>query len=58
MEEWHLTFFAPPGLDETTYDAISRALDEARFRAELRRAVRVIFRRQPPLRQVRVRLSR
>jgi hypothetical protein len=57
MEEWHLTFFAPPGLDEAAYDAISRALDEARFRAELRRAVRAVV-RQPSLRQVRVWLSR
>ena len=58
MEKWHLTFFAPPGLDEAAYDAIRRALDEARFRAEPRRAVRAVVRRQPSLRQVRVRLSR
>ena len=58
MEKWHLTFFAPPGLDEATYGAIRQALDEACFRAELRRAVRAVVRRQPSLRQVRVRLSR
>jgi hypothetical protein len=57
MEEWHVTFFAPPGLDEATYDAISQALDEARFRAALWRAVRAVVRRHPSLRRVRVQLS-
>jgi hypothetical protein len=58
MEEWHLTFFVPPGLGGAAYDAIRQALDEARFQAALRRAVRAVVRRQPSLRQVRVRLSR
>jgi hypothetical protein len=57
-EEWHLTFFVPPGLDEATYDAISPALNEARFQAALRRAVRAVVRRHLSLRRVRVRLPR
>ncbi len=58
MEEFHVTVFAPRGLPEPKYMAIRQALDGRRFRADLGRAVRQVFRRYPTLRPVQVKLSR
>jgi hypothetical protein len=58
MEEYHLTVFAPRGLPEYEYDAIREVLDERRFRRDLSRAARQVFRRYPQLAKVKVRLSR
>jgi hypothetical protein len=58
MDELHVSVSAPRGLPSTAYGAIHRALHARRFRAELRRAVRAVFRRQPSLRQVMVVVSR
>ena len=58
MEEFHLTLYAPGGLSEPEYEAIRRALDDPRLHAALARAARRVLRRSPPLRPVRVRLSR
>lgn len=57
MDEFHVTVFAPGGLRKAEYAGISRALNGARFRRDLGRAVRAVFRRHPSLRKVRVRLS-
>jgi hypothetical protein len=58
MDEFHVTFFAPPGLAEAEYAAVRVALDLARFRADLRRAVRGVVANHPALTKVRVRISR
>ena len=58
MDEIHLTAYAPGGLGEPEYEAIRRALDDPRLHAALARAARRVLRRSPPLRPVRVRLSR
>jgi hypothetical protein len=46
------------GLSSTAQDAIARALTDASFGVELRRAVRRLVRRRPALHKVRVRISR
>jgi hypothetical protein len=58
LDEFHLNVRAPRGLPEAEYQAMRRALDEPRFQAELRRAVRTVFRRHPALGKVRLALSR
>jgi hypothetical protein len=58
VEEFHLTIRAPPGLPDDEYLAMRQALDEKRFRAELRRAVRAVLRRRPALSKARVGLTR
>jgi hypothetical protein len=58
MDEFHLTVYAPGGLSAPEYEAIRRALDEPELHAALARAARRVLRRSPPLRPVRVRLSR
>jgi hypothetical protein len=58
MDEFHVSFFVPRGLAEAEYAAVRRALDQARFRADLRRAVRGVVANRPSLRKVRVRISR
>jgi hypothetical protein len=58
IDQFHLTVYAPPGLTPAEYDAIRRTLDDARFQAALRRAMRRVFRRRPSLRKARVALSR
>lgn len=58
MDEFHVTVFARQGLPEATYTAIRETLDDARFHADLRRAVRDVFRRHPSLRKVRITISR
>jgi hypothetical protein len=58
IDEFHLTLYAPEGLSEPEYEAIRRALDEPELHAALARAARRVLRRSPPLKPVRVRLSR
>jgi hypothetical protein len=58
IEEYHLTVYAPRGLAEAQYEAMRQALDEEQFQADLRRAVRRVARRHPPLDKVRLRVSR
>jgi hypothetical protein len=58
IDEFHVTFFVPPGLAEAEYADVRRVLDQARFRADLRRAVRGVVANHPPLRKVRLRISR
>jgi hypothetical protein len=49
MDEFHLTIYAPPGLPQSAYEAIRPGLDDRRFRADLRRAIRDACLRHPPL---------
>jgi hypothetical protein len=58
MEELHLTVHAPRGLPDQEHDAMRQALDDPRFHAQLRRAVRRVARRHPALSKAKVRLSR
>ncbi len=58
LDEFHVTFFAPRRLTAGEVDAIRRTLDNAGFRAALRRAVRQSVRQFPLLNQLRMRLSR
>jgi hypothetical protein len=58
VEEFHLTVRALRGLPEAEYAAMRRALDTARFQADLRRAVRALFRQHPALARARITLTR
>ena len=58
MEEWHVSVYAPRGLPAAEYDAMRQVLTDAGFLTALRRAVRRVFRRHPPLDNVRVSLTR
>ena len=58
VDEFHLTVSAPRTLPDSAVGSIRRTLDGPRFRAALRRAVRGVFRRHPPLAAVRITLSR
>jgi hypothetical protein len=58
LDEFHLSVLAPRGLPEADYQAICRILATARFRAELRRALRAVWRAYPSLGPTRVRISR
>jgi hypothetical protein len=56
LDEYHLRVRAPRGLPEPDDDTVRQALDQPRFQARLRRAVRREFRREPALAQARVSL--
>ena len=58
IDEFQLTFYAPCGLPETDYDAITRALSSGRLRRRLLRAVQRVLRRHPALQRVRPTLTR
>ncbi len=58
LDEFHLSFFVPRQLSAAECDALRRTLDDARFRAFLRRAVKRVVRAFPSLTKARVRLSR
>jgi hypothetical protein len=58
MEEFHLTVLAPRGLPAAEYNAMRQALDDPRFHAQLRRAMRGVVRRCPSVSKVKVRVSR
>jgi hypothetical protein len=57
MEEFHLTVLAPRGLPQAEYDAMRQTLDDPRFHAQLRRAVRRVARRHRTLGKAKVLLS-
>jgi hypothetical protein len=57
IEELHISVYVPRGLPEAEYEAIRQTLDDARFQARLRRAVRHVVRQYPSLRQAWLRLS-
>lgn len=58
MEEYHLSVFVLAELPEAGKEAVRRALDDPAFERRLLRAVRRAFRREPGLRDVKVRISR
>jgi hypothetical protein len=58
MAEFHQTVYAPGGLPTAEHDALQKAVNDALFQARLLRLVRRLFRREAPLRKVKVRLSR
>jgi hypothetical protein len=58
LDEFHLGLRAPKDLPDAEYQAIRRVLNDRRFQAELRRAVREVSSRHPDLARVRVTLSR
>jgi hypothetical protein len=58
VDELHLSVRAPAGFPEAEYVSIRRGLDSRRFWAELRRAVRSVFRRHPALARARLTISR
>jgi hypothetical protein len=58
VDEFHLSVRAPPGLADAEYVSIRRTLDDRRFRAGLRRAVRAVFRHHTPLARARVTITR
>jgi hypothetical protein len=58
LDEFHVTIRAPPGLPEGEYAAMRQALDDRRFRAELRRAARAVVRRRPALGKARSTITR
>jgi hypothetical protein len=57
MEEFHLTVYAARGLPAQGYNTMRQTLDDPRFHAQLRRAVRGVCRRHPALSRAKVRLS-
>jgi hypothetical protein len=58
IDEFHLSVRAPRGLQEAEYEDIRRTLDEPRFQADLRRALRDVTRQHATLRKARLTLSR
>ena len=58
MDEFHLTITVPRGLDYAVYKAIGRTLNNRRFQANLRRAVRQVLSRYSSLHDVRLILTR
>lgn len=58
LDELHVSVYVPAGLPDVESDAVKSALDDASFQAELRRAVRVVFRRYTALAKATVKLSR
>ena len=58
IDEIHIRIAVPARLSDHAVDAIRRRLGSARFGGALRRLLRRFVRRYPPLRQVRVRVTR
>jgi len=58
VDEFHLTVSAPRTLRARAVNTIRRVLDQPVFQAALRRAVRGVVRQYPPLKAVRITLSR
>jgi hypothetical protein len=57
FEEFHLSLRVPRSLKKAEANAIHRVLEGARFRADLRRAVRAFLAHYPELKRVRLRLA-
>ena len=58
LDEWHLSVRIPADLPDPAVTRIRRALNAKSFATALRRAVRAVVRERPPLRPVRVTLTR
>jgi hypothetical protein len=58
IEQFHVSLFVPRDVPPADDETIRAALDEPRFRAGLRRAVRAVVRQRPALHQVRVTITR
>ncbi len=58
IEEFHLTMRVPDGLTEHQGARVRETLDDRRFQAELRDAVRTVMRRHRSLSQVSFTLTR
>ncbi len=58
IDEFHVTVLVRRRRPEPEYMAVRRTLDSRRFRAELARAIRQVFRRYPALLKVWVQVSR
>jgi len=58
IEELHLTVTARAGLPKSVDQAMQRTLRSKQFQADLRNAVREVFRRHPSLKKAQFRISR
>jgi len=58
LDEWQLTFRIPADLPDAEVDAIRRVLDDPRFLARLRTALRRVLLADPELTPVRVAVGR
>jgi hypothetical protein len=58
IDEFHLSVYGPRGLPEAEYEDMRRMFDDPAWQAELRHAVRAVFRSRPELRKVKVTLTR
>ena len=57
MDAFHLSFFVAHNLAAVESQAIRQTLDDAQFRASLRKAVQQVVARFPSLNKTRLRLS-
>jgi hypothetical protein len=57
LDQLRLTILIPGGLPDQQARQVSRLVNSARFRQELLRGIRAVFRQHPELAQTRVRLS-
>jgi hypothetical protein len=58
FDEFHITVLTPPNLRADVFRAIRQTLDDARFRAALRRAIRGVFGKYPSLGKLTFSISR
>lgn len=58
IDELHVTIMVPPSLKKTAHSAIRRILRNEQFSAQLRRAIRGVFKRHATLRPARFAVSR
>jgi hypothetical protein len=57
-DEFHLRITVSESLPERTCDAIRRRLDSRQLRVRLGQVIRALFRHYPPLRNVRLQVTR
>lgn len=58
LDEFHIRISVAAGLPDSIYDGMRRRLDARRFQASLRKMIRQLFQRHPPLRKARATLTR
>ena len=58
FDQMHVSVFVPRGIEKRQSDPIGRKLKSGRFQAELQRAIRSLFDRDPVLRSTDVTISR
>jgi hypothetical protein len=58
IEELHLTVTVPAGLPKSIDKAMQHTLRSRRFQADLRNAMREVFRRHPSLKKAQFRITR